>query len=216
MMLKLFIKSLAYLALIVGFSIAKAGAYEDFFQAVRRDDGAAVEALLVRGFDPNARDEKGQSALFLSQREGSFKAASVLLLHPQTRVDLLNAAGESALMMAALKGHVDWVNRLLDKGARLEGPAPAAWTALHYAATGPEPRTVQALLARGALVNARSPNGTTPLMMAARYGAEASVSLLLQAGADAALQNEGALRASDFAKLAGRDALAQRLAQPGR
>ena len=215
-MFKSFIKSLAYLAFALVFSTANAGAYEDFFLAVRTDDGAAVEALLVRGFDPNSRDEKGQSALFLSQREGSFKVASALLLHPQLRIDLLNAAGESALMMAALKGHVDWVIRLIDKGARLEGPARAAWTALHYAATGPEPRAVQALLARGALVNARSPNGTTPLMMAARYGAEASVGLLLQAGADATLQNEAALNAADFARLAGREPLALRLAPAGR
>lgn len=215
-MFKSFIRIVVYLFIASGFSAASAGAYEDFFRAVRGDDGAAVEALLARGFDPNSRDENGQSALFLSQREGAFKVAGVLLQHPLIRIDLLNAAGESALMMAALKGHVDWVNRLLDKGGRLEGPAPAAWTALHYAATGPEPRAVQALMARGALVNARSPNGTTPLMMAARYGAEASVALLLQAGADVTLQNDVALKAPDFARLAGRDALALRLAPPGR
>ena len=210
-MLKLCFRYFVYLSLTIGFSCAKAGAYEDFFKAVNIDDGAAVEALLVRGFDPNARDEKGQSALYLSMREGAFKAATVLLLHPQTRIDLPNAAGETAVMMAALKGHTEWLGRLLDKGARTEGPAPRAWTALHYAATGPEPRAVLLLLSRGALVNALSPNGTTPLMMAARYGAEPAVDLLLKQGADPRLQNDASLTASDFAKQAGREALAQRL-----
>ena len=114
-------------------------------------------------------------------------------------------------MMAALKGHTEWLGRLLDKGARTEGATPRAWTALHYAATGPEPRTVQMVLARGGLVNALSPNGTTPLMMAARYGAEAAVDVLLQQGADLRLQNDASLTAADFARLAGREALAQRL-----
>lgn len=210
-MLKFCIRYTAYLILAIGFSTAKAGAYEDFFKAVNLDDGSAVEALLVRGFDPNARDEKGQAALYLSMREGAFKAATVLLLHPHTRIDLPNAAGETAVMMAALKGHTEWLVRLLDKGARTEGPTARAWTALHYAATGPEPRAVQLVLARGGLVNALSPNGTTPLMMAARYGTEAAVEALMQQGADPRLQNDASLTAADFARLAGREALAQRL-----
>lgn len=211
-MFKLIVKLSLYLVLAIGFSSVKAGAYEDFFKAVNFDDDSAAQGLLARGFDPNSRDEKGQVALYLALREGSFKVAERLLAHPDLRQDLLNASGESALMMAALKGHLPWVKRLLARNARIEGLEPLAWTALHYAATGPEPQAVQALLARGALVNARSPNGTTPLMMAARYGAEPSVALLLQQGADARLKNDAALTAADFANLAGREALSKRLA----
>ena len=212
-MFKSIIKILVYLVVMVGFSNARAGAYEDFFTAVAANDAGVVQGLLARGFDPNSRDEKGQAPLYLAMREGSFKVAEVLLAHPGMRQDLFNAAGESALMMAALRGHLDWVKRLLDRGARADGLEPLAWTALHYAATGPEPQTVQMLLARGAKVDARSPNGTTPLMMAARYGAEPSVDLLLQRGADARLKNDASLTAADFAKMAGREPLARRLAQ---
>ena len=212
-MLKPFLKYLAYLVLVLGFSSARAGAYEDYFKAVNLNDAAVLQGLLARGFDPNSRDEKGQTALYLALREGAFKVAEVLLAHPDLRQDLQNSAGESALMMAALKGRLDWVKRLLDRGARAEGVEPLAWTALHYAASGPEPQAVQLLLARGAKANARSPNGSTPLMMAARYGAEPSADLLLQQGADAKLKNDAALTAADFARLAGREALARRLAQ---
>ena len=211
-MIRLCFKSFLYLALMIGFSTAKAGAYEDFFKAITFDDVRSIDALLARGFDPNARDEKGQTPLFLSLREGAFKVATSLLGQPQTRLDLANAAGETALMMAALKGQTDWVQRLLDRGARLESPAPPAWTALHYAASGPEPRTVALLLARGALVDARSPNGTTALMMAARYGHEDAVQLLLQKGADARLRNDLDLGAADFARQAGREKLSAALA----
>ena len=212
-MLKSFLKYLAYLVMVIGFSSARAGAYEDYFKAVNLNDATVLQGLLARGFDPNSRDEKGQTALYLALREGAFKVAEVLLAHPEVRQDLQNSAGESALMMAALKGRLDWVKRLLDRGARMEGVEPQAWTALHYAASGPEPQTVQLLLARGAKANARSPNGSTPLMMAARYGAEPSADLLLQQGADARLKNDAALTAADFARMAGREALARRLAQ---
>jgi ankyrin repeat protein len=60
-------------------------------------------------------------------------------------------------------------------------------------------------------VDARSPNGSTPLMMAARYGSEASVDLLLARGANPKLRNQRDLSAADFARMDGRDALAQRL-----
>ena len=212
-MFKSFLKYLTYLILVIGFSSAMAGAYEDYFKAVSGNDAGVVQGLLARGFDPNSRDEKGQTALYLALREASFKVAEVLLAHPDLRQDLPNSVGESALMMAALKGHVGWVKRLLDRNARMEGLEPLAWTALHYAASGPEPQTVQLLLAQGAKANARSPNGSTPLMMAARYGAEPSVDLLLQQGADAKVKNDAALTAADFARLAGREALARRLAQ---
>jgi ankyrin repeat protein len=111
-------------------------------------------------------------------------------------------------MMAALRGHLTWCKRLVERGAAVNR---AGWTPLHYAATGPEPQVVSFLLASGAKVDAASPNGTTPLMMAARYGQEDSVQLLLGARADPRLRNQKDLSAADFARDAGRQALASRL-----
>ncbi len=68
------------------------------------------------------------------------------------------------------------------------------------------------LLDRGAPIDARSPNGTTPLMMAARYGSERSVELLVRRGADLRARNQLDLGAADFAREAGREALARQLA----
>jgi len=209
-------KFIAYLALIIGFSSVQAGAYDDFFRAVKLDDVSAVESLLARGFDPNARDEGGQTALYLSFREASFKSATVLLRQPQVRLELRNVNGETALMMAALKGHAHWVQQLLDRGAGVEATDPKAWAALHYAAAGPEPATVRLLLVRGAQIDARSPNGSTPLMMAARYGPEGAVDALLQQGANPRLRNDLDLTAADFARQVGREKLADRLAQAAR
>ena len=99
---------------------------------------------------------------------------------------------------------------LIERGAALNQPG---WSALHYAATGPEPKIVQLLLERGADIDAASPNGTTPLMMAAQYGSEESVKLLLARGADAKRRNQRDMGAVDFAKLSGREPLVRRLEQ---
>lgn len=87
------------------------------------------------------------------------------------------------------------------------------WTALHYAASGPEPKMLVLLLERGAMLEAESPNRTTALMMAARYGDEDSALLLLSRGASASARNERGLSAADFARLAGRKGLADKLDQ---
>jgi uncharacterized protein len=202
-------KKLLYLIIALSVSSAFGGSYEDFFAAIERDDGTAVRNLLQRGFDANSRDPNGQTGLFLALQGGSLKAAEPLAADRSLDVDALNEAGESALMIAALKGRLDWTQRLLDRGAQFD---KSGWTPLHYAATGPEPAVVKLLLDRGAKIDARSPNRSTPLMMAAQYGNPASVDLLLARGADPALKNDQGLTAADFARLADRQALATRLA----
>lgn len=206
---KLLFRILAYLIIVVHISATRATAYDDFFRAVERDDASAVTALLQRGFDPNTRDERGQVALYLALRSPSLAVAEALWAHPGLEIDAANAAGETPLMMAALRGRAEWARRLLARGAAVHRPG---WAPVHYAASGPEGEPVlRLLLDAGAPVNARSPNGTTPLMMAARYGSEASVDLLLARGADATARNQLDLSAADFAQLDGREALAARL-----
>ena len=199
------IKNIVYLFVIFGVSAAYAGSYEDFFVAIKRNDGRTIAALTERGFDPNTRGPKGEIGLVLALHGDNLAAAEALLARPDTRVDLVNEAGESALMMAALHGEYDWCQRLIARGAPVN---KSGWTPLHYAASGPEAKIVALLLERGAVVDAEAPNRNTPLMMAARYGSEASVTLLLQRGADIRLRNDRDQTAVDFARSAGRDLLA--------
>lgn len=206
-MLKHF-KNVVYLFVLIGSSVCLANSYVDFFRSVNVDDAGTVKSLLARGFDPNTPDESGHVALYLALRSESTKVVSVLIAHPGLKVDATNAADETPLMMAALRGQLDSTQRLLALGAAVNR---AGWTPLHYAASGPEPKVVALLLERGAVVDAPSPNRTTALMMAARYGSESSVDLLLARGADPKRRNELDLTAADFARLGGREKLSARL-----
>lgn len=206
------IKQALYLFITTHVVLAVAGVYEDFFVAVKRNDGRTVSALLARGFDPNTRDPQGQVALILALKSEDMAVAEALMAHPDTQVGLVNAVGESALMMAALRGQLEWCQRLLARGAPLN---QAGWSPLHYAATGPEPKIVTLLLERGATVDAESPDRSTPLMLAARYGKEESVKLLLARGADPKRRNDRGMTAVDFARGGGREYLALELSRAG-
>lgn len=192
-----YMRYISYLIVFIGFSTASAGSYEDFFQAVTRDEDAKVSQLIVRGFDVNTMGPGGLPALLLAIREPSPKVIGVLLKAPGIRAEVRNAKDESALMLAALAGMRDVCARLIALDADVN---KTGWTPLHYAATGGHDAVIRLLLEHYAYIDAESPNQTTPLMMAAMYGTPSSVTLLLDAGADASLRNAAGLSALDFAR----------------
>ncbi|HAL39000.1 MAG TPA: hypothetical protein DCP03_13185 [Polaromonas sp.] len=192
-----YIKNIIYLFVFIGFSLVHAGSYDDFFSAIKQDDPGKLKALLARGFDANTIDPQGQYGLYVALREPSLKAAQVLIDWPKTDVNILNIKGESPLMLAALKGHKDLVEKLIKRGADVN---KTGWTPLHYAASGGQLSVISLLLENSAYIDAESPNGTTPLMMAAMYGKPAAVKLLLQEGADVQLKNQQGLTALQFAQ----------------
>ena len=156
-----------------------------------------VKELLINGFDANTPDTKDLSGLHLAVLEPSPKAALVLIEWAKTDVNQLNKKGESALMLAALKGNQQIAEKLIKKGGDVN---KTGWTPLHYAATGGWVPIVNLLLENSAYIDAGSPNGTTPLMMAAMYGTSAAVNFLLQEGADPAIKNQQGSTALDFAQ----------------
>lgn len=203
-------RSLLLLPLAAGFAsvAARAGSFEDFFAAIQRDDADTLTTLLLRGFDANTRDTKGQVGLTLALQGGNLKAFEVLLLGSNLQVDARNAQDETPLMMAALRGHVNAARTLIERGADVN---KTGWTPLHYAATGTQPQQpeiIALLLENHAYIDAESPNGTTPLMMAVHYGTRDAVQLLLQEGADPSIKNRLGLTAADFALRASRKDMA--------
>jgi ankyrin repeat protein len=192
-----YFKKFIYLIVLFGFSISRAGSYDDFFDAIKRDDEGTVSALLNRGFDANTLNPAGEHGLFLAFRQPSPRAAAVLLRWPKINVEVRNHHDESALMLAALQGLDELCEVLIQKGADVNKPG---WAPLHYAATHGHLTVMKLLLENHAYIDAASPNASTPLMMAALYGTPAAVKLLLEAGADPVLKNDQGLSAIDFAQ----------------
>ena len=193
-------------------AMALAGSFDDFFKAAAIDDESAMIRLALRGFDLNTRNEDGDPGLTVALREGSTKVVDFLLTQRSVKVELRNEAGESPLMIAALKGQLAAAKALIRRGAEVNKPG---WAPLHYAASRPEDDSidmVRLLLEHHAYIDAESPNRTTPLMMAAKYGHREVVQLLLEEGADASLRNEQGLTAVDFARRADRDDMADLIA----
>jgi ankyrin repeat protein len=178
--------------------LAHAGAYDDYFRAVKIDNPSEITSLLKRGFDPNTiEEERGDTGLILAMRENSMKVFPLLLNANGIDLDAQSRDGDTALMIAAFKVNKPAVEALLAKGAAVNKDG---WAPLHYAAAGGDSEIVQLLIKKSAALDALSPNKTTPMMMAARGGYIFIVKALLDAGADATLKNEAGMTAIDFAK----------------
>jgi ankyrin repeat protein len=195
--------------LLMSSSPVLASVADDMRKAVEMDSAFAVRQLLAKGADPNVTTTKGAPVLVSALQENALAAARELLKSPKLDPDALNPAGENALMIAALKGHIDIVKTLVEKHQAEVNKA--GWAPLHYAATSGQEEITRYLLDNSAYVDAESPNLTTPLMMAARSGNIRVVKLLLDEGAVLTLKNQKHMNAIDFAKQFGHQEIADGL-----
>ncbi len=189
-------KIFLYLYVLIGFSISKAGAFDDFFKAIVFDQVPVVGKLIYRGMDPNTPTEKGEPALVFAVRSGAPKTVAYLLKQPGIQIDATNMADETALMLAANANDLASANLLIEAGASVNRPN---WTPLHYASSKGHTAMMRLLIENDAYVDAESPNGTTPLMMAAYYASPNAVKLMLEEGADPLLKNQDGQTALDMA-----------------
>ena len=191
--------------------LAHASQYDDYVRAIISDNERAMVNLIFRGFDPNTRDTRGRPGLVAALHQGSLGVFDVLLKSPGIKVNEASQQGETPLMMACIKGHLDLAKELIRRGADVNRPG---WTPLHYATSADLPQTldiIKLLLDKSAYIDAESPNGTTPLMLAAQYSSEAVVDLLIAEGADVILRNQRGFTAADFARQVDRQYMVDKL-----
>ncbi|TXI94382.1 MAG: ankyrin repeat domain-containing protein [Burkholderiaceae bacterium] len=182
-----------------------------FLMAARVNDAPKIKKMIEQGVNPNLFEPaRGETALMLAVREDAYKVFEFLISHPETDLNLRATNGDTALMLAAYLGKVDWVAELINAGAQVN---QTGWTALHYAAAIGDEQIIAVLLEHHAYIDAESPNKTTPLMMAARKGELPAVKLLVQEGADLQLTNMLGLTALDFARDAGMSEVARFLSE---
>ncbi|KAL0943266.1 ankyrin repeat protein [Colletotrichum truncatum] len=140
----------------------------------------ALEALLEKGVDPDARAERGRTALQLltcpipvhdQSRETRLHEKGIrLLLQKGASVSLGDDEGESPLHWAAMNTDRDIFLQYI---SYFKGITPVLWstnhhgeTLLHYAAAGGRYDTIELLISRGLDINAASENSWTPILCA--------------------------------------------------
>jgi ankyrin repeat protein len=90
--------------------------FEEAHTCIKRGDIGSLAQSLQSGLDPNLSNKLSWTLLMLAAIEGNTAIGRVLVSRGAD-VDATNNFGESALSLAAHKGHVMFVNWLLDIGA---------------------------------------------------------------------------------------------------
>lgn len=79
---------------------------------VRKGDMTYLRFFLLRGADPNIRDNRGQSPLLLAVNE-NFPEGVQLLIERKANVNLANSSGETPLIRAVQTRNLEMVRTLL-------------------------------------------------------------------------------------------------------
>ena len=85
----------------------------DFFRAINLEDAVAVKGFLQAGINPNAKNEKGETALTFAINKVDPKIAKTLADYAD--LNLHDETGSAPLHLAILKENDDLVNFLLEK-----------------------------------------------------------------------------------------------------
>ncbi|TWT44404.1 Ankyrin repeats (3 copies) [Phycisphaerae bacterium RAS1] len=117
------------------------------------------------------------------------------------------------LHVAAAGGNIEYVERLLKKGANPNARDAGGKTPLHWAAwlKGGVEKAGTALIEGGADVNARAKNGATPLHVAAQAGNATAVKILLKHGADPVARDDSGATPERWARDGGHKAVIELL-----
>lgn len=99
-------------------------------------------------------------------------------------------SGLTAIHIAAMRGHVNIVQSLLDCGVSIEEPSRAMQRPLHVAALKGQVSMVDFLIGRGAQVDAQDTNGNQPIHEAAKSYSTTVLDALFEAGATVDCSNQ--------------------------
>ncbi len=140
------------------------------------------KGMMPSVFDP--MEPKRRTALHHAAKDGDIDALPPQDSRNRLKIDPVDTAGLTPLMLASEHGHASAVERLLQLGANPSARDDQGRSPLHYAARTGRHEAVARLLEAGADPSTADQFGDTPLHLAASGGFLESLELLLQSGAD--------------------------------
>jgi cytohesin len=165
----------------------KAAKWAPLHATVVSGDIQAVEDLLARGANVNAKSELGSSALHTAAVFGHKDIAELLIekgadVNTKAESSLWDK-GMTALHGSCVKGQKGVAELLIAKGADVNAKSKNGYTPLHIAVTEGYRDVAELFIAKGAYVNTKNNKGETPLSVAKKKGHTEIVELLRKHGA---------------------------------
>ena len=175
-------------------------------------DLGQAEAWLDAGLPPDFLGSRIGSGLMIGAWENNLDLMR-LFLSRGADINQVNSNGETPIVLAALRGHLNAVKWLVDRGARINAPN-RQWSALHYAVFSGHVEVADYLIDQGADIQARTTNGSTVLMMAIYEGREDLARKLIEKGADRSPKNDWGDGAMEWAMRFNHLNIARLVSQP--
>lgn len=183
-----------------GFNFTEA----EFFRAVNLEDTVAVRGFFQAGINPNAKNEKGETALTFAIPNKDSKIVKVLT--DRADINLKDGNGNTPLFLAVKNLKEETFDLLLEKGADANstgrgGGKAENQTALYAALIHGREDFVQKLLEKGADPNIADSEGSLPLSEAVvrRDADPRIVKMLIEKGANVNAQESNKTTALIYA-----------------
>lgn len=120
-----------------------------FFDALKSGDKETVAMAIKEGFNVNARDRDGYTALLIAAEKGDPEMAD-LLIEKGADVNAKDKDGYTALMYVAYSGNLEIAKVLIKNGADVKAKDKDGWTALMIARMGKKTDITELLKKSGA------------------------------------------------------------------
>jgi Ankyrin repeats (3 copies) len=166
-----FVIALSFGSLVAVSQNSKQELNDQFWEAVRRGDAAAVTSLLDKGADVNAKFRYGTTALFKAAERGNVEVVKILLARGADVTVKDTFYGATAMTWALQNGHAEVVRELLEKQ-----PASAN-DVLMTGVRSEKPELIKLALAKGEL---KKETLTTALVVASRNKQKPELAELLR------------------------------------
>jgi ankyrin repeat protein len=145
---------------------------------------ALVEFLLQAGANPNAALPSGETPLMTATRVNAPATVTALIARGADVKAQERSHGQTALMWAFARGHIDIARALIEQGADIHARSNSGFTPLLFATRHGDLEGVRFLLAQGADVNETARDGSSVLHVATVRAHVELAELLLARGAD--------------------------------
>lgn len=139
----------------------------DYFKAISAGDLIALKTFQNAKIDPNAKNEKGETALTYAVENADNEKVFKQVLDNGADVNMRDDLGVSPIFLAVKKNKKEFLDLLLERDADVNIPGKTGevdnQTALSVAVANDDKETVKKLLERGADPNIADSKGLLPL-----------------------------------------------------